>query len=129
LRLSEVTARVGHVRVLARLADITLRHREILREARWRQLAAERAHASLSRYFSPNLAERLADGDDGIDLAGQRREAASLFTDVAGTSLVVRLCRAMRIALRVALQYLLQQSNGRLKRGAVAQAQGVERRA
>ena len=40
--------------------DKTLRHIEILREARRRQSAAERAHASLSRYFSPNLAERLA---------------------------------------------------------------------
>ena len=36
----------------------TIRHAGILREARRRQLAAERAHASLSRYFSPNLAER-----------------------------------------------------------------------
>src|SRR5687767_9575552 len=38
----------------------TLRHVEILREARRRQSAAERAHAALSRYFSPNLAEQLA---------------------------------------------------------------------
>ena len=38
----------------------TIRHIQILREARERQAAAERAHASLSRYFSPNLAERLA---------------------------------------------------------------------
>src|SRR5688500_10075759 len=60
----------------------TLRHLALLREARGKQLAAERAHASLSRYFSPNLAERLA-GDVG-ELAGQRREVASLFTDIAG---------------------------------------------
>ena len=45
----------------------TLRHREVLREARRRQAAAERAHASLSRYFSPNLAERLAGDADGLD--------------------------------------------------------------
>ena len=62
----------------------TLRHVEVLREARRRQAAAERAHASLSRYFSPNLAERLAGDADGVDLAGQRREVASLFTDIAG---------------------------------------------
>jgi adenylate cyclase len=62
----------------------TLRHIEILRDARRRQLAAERAHASLSRYFSPNLAERLATDADSIDLTGQRREIACLFTDVAG---------------------------------------------
>ena len=39
----------------------TIRHIEVLREARRRQAEAERAHASLSRYFSPNLAERLAE--------------------------------------------------------------------
>ena len=38
----------------------TLRHIETLREARRRQATAERAYASLSRYFSPNLAQRLA---------------------------------------------------------------------
>src|SRR6476620_1608748 len=32
----------------------TLRHLEVLREARRRQADAERAHAALSRYFSPN---------------------------------------------------------------------------
>ena len=36
----------------------TIGHIKILREARERQAAAERAHASLSRYFSPNLAAR-----------------------------------------------------------------------
>src|SRR6201994_2747133 len=42
----------------------TLRHIEILREARRRQIEAERAHASLSRYFSPQIASRLAcDGE------------------------------------------------------------------
>lgn len=61
----------------------TLRHIEILREARRRQAAAERAHAALSRYFSPNLAERLAGAQDSIDLAGQRRDVAALFTDIA----------------------------------------------
>jgi adenylate cyclase len=62
----------------------TLRHVEVLREARRRQAEAERAHASLSRYFSPNLAERLASDADAIDLGGQRREIATLFTDIAG---------------------------------------------
>jgi len=67
----------------------TIRHVEALREARRRQAAAERAHASLARYFSPNLAERLASGADGIDLSGQRREIAAIFTDIGGfTSLV-----------------------------------------
>jgi adenylate cyclase len=67
----------------------TLRHVERLREARRRQIAAESAYALLSRYFSPNLAERLATDPQAIDLDGQRREITSLFTDMAGfTSLV-----------------------------------------
>ena len=53
------------------------------------RLAAERAHASLSRYFSPNLAERLAGDADAIDLGGQRREIATLFTDIAGFTALV----------------------------------------
>jgi adenylate cyclase len=67
----------------------TLRHLEVLREARRRQLAAERAHASLSRYFSPSLAQRLVNGLDGMDLAGRRREVASLFTDMTGFTGIV----------------------------------------
>src|SRR6185312_16896413 len=44
----------------------------------------ERAYASLSRYFSPNLAKQLASDADAIDLCGQRREIATVFSDVAG---------------------------------------------
>ena len=67
----------------------TIRHVEALREARRRQAQAERAHASLSRYFSPNLAERLAGDSDAIDLGGQRREIATLFTDIASFTALV----------------------------------------
>jgi adenylate cyclase len=67
----------------------TLRHIEFLRDARQREVTAERAYASLSRYFSPNLAQRLASDVDAVDLCGQRREIATLFTDIANfTSLV-----------------------------------------
>lgn len=62
----------------------TIRHAENLRDAKRRQVAAERAYASLSRYFSPNLAQKLAGDSDTMELAGQRREIASLFTDIAG---------------------------------------------
>ena len=62
----------------------TIRHIEVLREARRRQTEAERAHASLSRYFSPNLAARLAGDADAMDLSVQRREIATLFSDIAG---------------------------------------------
>ena len=67
----------------------TIRHVEVLREARRRQAQAERAYASLSRYFSPNLAERLASDTDAIDLVGQRREIATLFTDIASFTVLV----------------------------------------
>jgi adenylate cyclase len=67
----------------------TLRHVEVLREGRRKQVLAERAHASLARYFSPNLAEQLAGDASGLELGGHRRDVASLFTDIAGfTSLV-----------------------------------------
>ncbi|MGE5771990.1 MAG: adenylate/guanylate cyclase domain-containing protein [Hyphomicrobiales bacterium] len=67
----------------------TIRHVEHLRESKCRQLAAERAYASLSRFFSPNLAQRLASDADTIDLAGQRRVIATLFTDIAGFTALV----------------------------------------
>jgi adenylate cyclase len=67
----------------------TLRHIELLREARQRQAAAEQAYASLSRYFSPNLAQRLASGTDAVDLGGQRREIATLFTDIESFTALV----------------------------------------
>ena len=67
----------------------TIGHVERLRESKRRQAEAERAYASLSRYFSPNLAQRLASESDTMDLAGQRREIASLFTDIAGFTALV----------------------------------------
>ena len=62
----------------------TIAHVEALREARARQAAAERAHASLSRYFSPNLARSLAADANALAPGGERREIATLFTDIAG---------------------------------------------
>jgi adenylate cyclase len=67
----------------------TLRHIELLRDARQRQAAAERAYASLSRYFSPNLVQELACDTDAIDLVGQRREIATLFTDITSFTALV----------------------------------------
>jgi adenylate cyclase len=67
----------------------TIRHIEFLRDARKRQATAERAYASLSRYFSPNLAQRLASDTAAVDLGGQRREIASLFTDIASFTALV----------------------------------------
>src|SRR3984893_6071050 len=66
-----------------------LRTVEFLREARHRQAEAERAHASLSRYFSPNLAQRLGSDPGAVELEGQRREIATLFTDIANFTALV----------------------------------------
>jgi len=67
--------------------DKTIRHIEAMREARRRQLEAERAHASLSRYFSPQIASRLAAAGEGMDV--HWRDVAAIFTDIADfTSLV-----------------------------------------
>jgi class 3 adenylate cyclase len=69
--------------------DKTIRHVEMMREARRRQLEAERAHASLSRYFSPQIAARLAAISESNGMEVQWREVATIFTDITGfTSLV-----------------------------------------
>ncbi len=62
----------------------TIAHVATLRDARLRQAVAERAHASLSRYFSPNLALSLAADANALAPGGERREIATLFTDIAG---------------------------------------------
>ncbi|MBV9956252.1 MAG: response regulator [Pseudolabrys sp.] len=67
----------------------TIRHVEHLREARRRQEEAERVSTSLSRYFSPNLAKRLASDAYLLDLRGQRREISTIFTDIAGFTRLV----------------------------------------
>ena len=69
--------------------DKTVRHVEAMREARRRQLEAERAHASLSRYFSPQIASRLAAVGDSNGMEVHWREVATIFTDITSfTSLV-----------------------------------------
>jgi adenylate cyclase len=61
----------------------------MMREARRRQAEAERAHASLSRYFSPQIASRLACEGEADGMTVHRREVATIFTDVTSfTSLV-----------------------------------------
>jgi class 3 adenylate cyclase len=67
----------------------TIRHVEMMREARRRQAEAERAHASLSRYFSPQIASRLAGDSDSNGMEVHRRDVATIFTDITSfTSLV-----------------------------------------
>ena len=67
----------------------TIRHVVAMREARRRQAEAERAHASLSRYFSPQIAARLASDGDSPGMEVHRRDVAAIFTDITSfTSLV-----------------------------------------
>jgi adenylate cyclase len=67
----------------------TIRHIEMMREAHRRQIEAERAHASLSRYFSPQIASRLVADIENNGMAVHRREIATIFTDITSfTSLV-----------------------------------------
>jgi class 3 adenylate cyclase len=69
--------------------DKTMRHVEMMREARRRQAEAERAHASLSRYFSPQIASRLAAIGDSDGMEVHWRDVAVIFTDITSfTSLV-----------------------------------------
>jgi class 3 adenylate cyclase/CheY-like chemotaxis protein len=69
--------------------DKTIRHVEMMREARRRQAEAERAHASLSRYFSPQIASRLASDGEADGMTVHWRDVAAIFTDVTSfTSLV-----------------------------------------
>lgn len=70
----------------------TLRHVEMMREFRRRQILAERAHASLSRYFSPQLASRLVADVELNGMEVHRREVAAMFTDITSfTSMAERL--------------------------------------
>jgi adenylate cyclase len=76
----------------------TIAHVAALRDARARQAAAERAQASLSRYFSPNLARSLAADANALAPGAQRREIATLFTDIAGFTPLVESLDTSRLA-------------------------------
>jgi adenylate cyclase len=76
----------------------TIAHVADFRGARERQAAAERAHASLSRYFSPNLARTLAADANALAPGAERREIATLFTDIAGFTPLVESLDPKRLA-------------------------------
>ena len=67
----------------------TIRHVVMMREARLRQAEAERAHASLSRYFSPQVALRLAATADSDSMEVQWRDVGTIFTDIRGFTTLV----------------------------------------
>lgn len=61
----------------------TISDLEALREANRMRAEAERARATLARYFSPHLADHLADNPAALALGGERRDLTFLFTDLA----------------------------------------------
>jgi adenylate cyclase len=67
----------------------TLRNLEIARSYQRRQQEAERAHAQLSRYFSPSLVDLLAAETEHINLDAQWRAITSMFTDITGFTTLV----------------------------------------
>lgn len=67
----------------------TLAHLKVFRQLQRDKADAEKAQATLSRYFSPNVAEALAQNPGFLSPGGDRRFATFLFTDLTGfTSLV-----------------------------------------
>jgi len=67
----------------------TLEHLRWLRELKEEKARAEQAHATLSRYFSPNVVETLAQNPHCLTPGCERREATFLFTDLADFTTLV----------------------------------------
>ncbi len=61
----------------------TLAHLELFRQLRQEKADAEKAQATLSRYFSPNVAKALSQNPECLSPGGDRRFATFLFTDLA----------------------------------------------
>ena len=67
----------------------TLSHLEALRNLKEEKARAERAHAMLSRYFSPKVVESLSRNPDCLTPKGEWRAATFLFTDLADFTTLV----------------------------------------
>ncbi|HUS52619.1 MAG TPA: adenylate/guanylate cyclase domain-containing protein [Thermohalobaculum sp.] len=61
----------------------TMEHLRLFRALKDEKAEAERAHATLSRYFSPNVVATLSQNPDCLTPGGERRVATFLFTDLA----------------------------------------------
>jgi adenylate cyclase len=62
----------------------TIRHVEVLREARERQAEAERAYTRLRRFLPPQVADLIISSGTEKQLASHRREITALFCDLRG---------------------------------------------
>jgi adenylate cyclase len=61
----------------------TMAHLKVLRDLQDRMTEAQRARATMSRYFSPGIVEAMARNPDCLAAGGERRVATFLFTDLA----------------------------------------------
>jgi adenylate cyclase len=61
----------------------TMEHLTLFRALKEEKAQAVRAHATLSRYFSPNVVATLSQNPDCLTPGGERRHASFLFTDLA----------------------------------------------
>jgi adenylate cyclase len=59
-----------------------VQHERMVQDIKRRQIDAEKAYSSLSRYFSPQLAAQLTKGGDANGVAVHLREIAVIFTDI-----------------------------------------------
>lgn len=92
----EATIPAGGTDEISSMADALT----VFRAATAERVAAERARANLSRYFSPNLADHLAENPETFELGGERRELTFLFTDLASfTTLVEKLDPAVVVSV------------------------------
>jgi adenylate cyclase len=62
----------------------TIRHVEVLREARERQAEAERAFSRLRRFLAPQVADLIVSSGTEKELESHRREISALFCDLRG---------------------------------------------
>ena len=60
----------------------TMEHLKLFRALKDEKAQAERAHATLSRYFSPNVVATLSQNPNCLTPGGERRVATFLFTDL-----------------------------------------------
>ncbi len=69
--------------------DKTLAHLDQFRQLQQDKATAEKARATLSRYFSPQVASALAEDPNCLSLGGERRFATFLFTDLTNFTTLV----------------------------------------
>lgn len=74
---------------LERTIAKTLEHLDLFRQLRDSRDDAERAHAMLSRFFSPSVVKALSQDADAMRPHGERRSATFLFTDLADFTVLV----------------------------------------